>query len=119
MLIRWKGEPEDHDYPAAFAFLSLIYSPKRAEQLVISLRESSTTTYKAKDILRASELPILKADNKHVERNIAKIHAGKLLSPILLVREEAHRKLIIADGWHRACAVELVNEDADIPCKIV
>jgi len=119
MEIRWKDEPDEHDYPAAEAFLSLTYSPKRTAQLVAALRESPITSHKAKDILRASGLPSLTGDNKHVAKNIAKIRAEKLLSPILLVREETHRKLIIADGWHRTCAVELINEDAEIPCKLV
>jgi hypothetical protein len=30
-----------------------------------------------------------------------------------------HAKVIIADGYHRLCAVYSVDEDAMIPCKIV
>jgi len=35
------------------------------------------------------------------------------------VREPYLGKVIIADGYHRMCAVYLVNEDALIHCKIV
>jgi hypothetical protein len=31
----------------------------------------------------------------------------------------AHGKIVIADGYHRPCAVYSFDEDADIPCKIV
>ena len=42
---------------------------------------------------------------------------GKALSPILLVRQSG--KVVIADGYHRLCAVYGFDEDAPIPCKIV
>lgn len=48
-----------------------------------------------------------------------KIAAGKKLSPLLLVRDPSHGKLIIADGYHRMCAVYLFDEDPPVPCKIV
>ena len=41
------------------------------------------------------------------------------LSPLLLVRDPSHGKLIIADGYHRMCAVYLFDEDTPVPCKIV
>lgn len=44
---------------------------------------------------------------------------GQGLSPLLLVRDEAHGKLVIADGYHRLCAIYGFEEDAWIHCKIV
>ena len=41
------------------------------------------------------------------------------LSPLLLVRDADAGRLIIADGYHRLCAVYSIHEDALIPCKIV
>ena len=41
------------------------------------------------------------------------------IAPLLLVRMKDHSKLIIADGYHRLCAVYSFDEDALIPCKIV
>jgi hypothetical protein len=38
---------------------------------------------------------------------------------LLLVRDNANGKVIIADGYHRLCAVYSLDEDAVIPCKIV
>jgi hypothetical protein len=43
------------------------------------------------------------------------------LSPVLLVRGrlDAHVPLTVADGYHRICASYHLDEDADIPCRIV
>lgn len=76
------------------------------------------TAFKAKDIFRASGLSLLGVSNHHVQRDQKKIADGKELSPILLVRDPAHGKVIIADGYHRMCAVYSLDEDAQIPCKI-
>jgi hypothetical protein len=54
-----------------------------------------------------------------VEKNLAKIDSGMKLSPLLLVRDPSNGKVIVADGYHRLCAVYAHDEDALIPCKIV
>ena len=77
------------------------------------------TSFAAKDIFRASELPLLGPTNSHVRKNQKKLAAGKKLSPLLLVRDTVHGKLIIADGYHRMCAVYSFDEDTVVPCKIV
>ena len=59
---------------------------------------------------------ILDRHNSHVQHNLQKIHDGKKLSPILLVR--AGEKLLIADGYHRVCTIYGLDEDAEIPAKI-
>jgi len=83
------------------------------------LLHAPMTSFKAKDIFRASRLPLLGTDNYHVRQNEKKIARGKRLSPLLLVRDPSHGKVIIADGYHRMCAMYLVNEDTSVPCKIV
>ena len=87
-----------------------------ADSIVRKLRNEVMTQFKAKDIFRASGLPLLGVSNDHVDRNIDKIRAGKPLSPVLLVQDRG--KLIVADGYHRICAVYTFDEDAYIPCKI-
>ena len=72
----------------------------------------------AKDILRAARLSLLPADNPHVRSDLAKISAGKKLSPILLVRGSAADALQIADGYHRVCASYLTDENTPIPCRL-
>lgn len=83
------------------------------------LRQAPMSRFKAKDIFRASGLSLLGVSNSHVDADRDKIAAGKPLSPLLLVRDSQHGKVIIADGYHRLCAVYSAAEDADIPCKIV
>jgi hypothetical protein len=112
----WKDKPEKHDFPAALDYLILMLDADDAAKLVTALQGAKVTHHKCKDILRASELPILPVDNKHVARDLAKVAQGELLSPVLLIRG---RPLIIADGYHRVCASYWLDEDADIPCLIV
>lgn len=103
--IQWLGEPEDHNYPAALSYLSLLFAETTATTYVEKLRHAPATQFKAKDIFRASGLSLLGVSNSHVENDQRKIAAGKKLSPLLLVRDSTNSKVIIADGYHRLCAV--------------
>ncbi len=117
----WKNEPDEHDYPAAESYLSLIMPPGRAKQLSKRLRQREIEHFKAKDLLRASGLQALNASNVHVAKDLTKVKEGNRLSPVLLVRGslEPRGPLIVADGYHRICASYHLDEDADIPCRIV
>jgi hypothetical protein len=84
----------------------------------INGRKAPRSKFKAKDIFRASDLSLLGVSNSHVKRDRKKIQAGKALSPLLLIRDAANGKVIIADGYHRLCAVYSYDENAVIPCKI-
>jgi len=117
--ILWAKEPQEHDYPAAASYLDLIYAPEVNRRLVKKLRHAPMTQFHAKDVFRASRLPLLGPANYHVKKVRAKIAAGHELSPILLVRDEANGKVVIADGFHRMCGVYSFDEDAVLPCKIV
>jgi hypothetical protein len=116
---RWLSEPEKHDYPAAESYLTLLYDEETAPKYAKALSRAPMTSFAAKDIFRASQLPLLGSNNSHVRKNQKKLAAGKKLSPLLLVRDLAHGKLIIADGYHRMCAVYSFDEDTIVPCKIV
>ena len=117
--IDWLSEPEAHDYPAAKSYLSLTYADRTAASLIQRLRRASMSSFKAKDIFRASGLSLLGISNHHVEKDRRKIGQGKPLSPLLLVRDKVNGRVIIADGYHRLCAVYTFDEDAPISCKIV
>ena len=117
--IKWLTKPEDHDYPAALSFLSLLFADKVATRHVNQLKRARVSTFKSKDIFRASGLSLLGVSNSHVNKDRVKIKSGIQLSPLLLVRNPANGKVIIADGYHRLCAVYSCDEDAVIPCKIV
>jgi hypothetical protein len=119
--VRWKDEPDQHDYPAAASYLALVADPAAADVLVEGLRNAPIEHHKAKDILRASGLPALPLENVHVAKDVAKVKADTALSPVLLVRGDIHRgyPLQIADGYHRVCASYHLDEDTDIPCRLV
>jgi hypothetical protein len=116
----WKKEPDDHDYPAAEDYLSLLMPPAQAKRAVRRLRAAPLVTRKAKDLLRASRLPALLPENFHVARDLQKVKEGKQLSPVLLVRGQltSDVSVTIADGYHRICASYHLDEDTDIPCRI-
>ena len=113
----WLPEPEEHDYPAAATYLSLVCDHSLI--LMENLQHASIFNFKAKDIFRASKLSLLGISNSHVLKNLKKIHDRVHLSPLLLVRDATTRSVIIVDGYHRLCAVYHHDEDAMIPCKIV
>ena len=112
--ILWKDEPDEKDYSAAWNYLRLL---GLSSKLITELRQTKgCELFMARDIIRASILPILGIDNNQIEKNLKKIKDGEKLSPILLV---ADVPLIIADGYHRVCAVYRVDDTEEIPCKLV
>jgi hypothetical protein len=115
---KWLKKPEEQDYPAALSYLSLLYDERAAKACVNKLKRAPVAEFKAKDIFRASGLPLLGPGNTHVQKDRQRIKSGRALSPLLLIRDSANGKVIIADGYHRLCAVYSYTEDAVIPCKI-
>jgi len=119
VIISWLDQPEEHDYPAAFSYLNLLYDDHTAQRFVAGLRAATVREFKAKDIFRASGLALLGIENAHVDKDRRRIRDGVKLSPLLLVRDPGHGKVIIADGYHRMCAIYSFYEDAMVLCKIV
>lgn len=117
--IMWLERPKDHNYPAAMDYLCLLYEKKMASKYVNKLKRAPIVEFLAKDIFRASGLPLLGVSNVRLQRDRKKILANEELSPLLLVRDTKNGKVVIADGYHRMCAVYSYDEDASIPCKIV
>ena len=119
--IQWLSIPEQHDYPAARSYLSLLLSPKEVDDVIARLHDVEVTTFKARDILRAAGLKALDAENRHVARDLKKIKNGEALSPIILIRGNLStaRRLTIADGYHRACAAYVYDEDVEVACQTV
>jgi hypothetical protein len=114
--ILWKKKPGEHDYPAAFSYLRLIMSDSDAKCIVERLKSAEMSTAKAKDIIRASGVRLLDMDDPGVKRDLAKISQGEKLSPVLLVHFNGG--LVIADGYHRCCAVYHYDYNMDVPMKI-
>lgn len=117
----WKPEPDEHDYPAAQDYLELLMPEHHAAEVVEALKSAPLTHKKAKDLLRASRLPLLPGSNVHVALDLKKVRNGDKLSPVLLVRGDFGTgvALTVADGYHRICASYELDEDADIPCRMV
>jgi hypothetical protein len=118
---RWTEKPDAQDYPAAEEYLSLVIPPAAAKTLVRRLRNAAIAKRKAKDLLRASALPLLAPDDYHVAKDLKKVAAGQLLSPVLVIRGMVGVgvPLIVADGYHRICAGYHLDQDANIPCRMV
>ncbi len=119
MKIKWLDKPQKHDYPAAASYLCLTLDLPAAKKVANKLKKAKMTEFAAKDIFRASGLSLLGISDSHVEKDRAQIARDERLSPLLLYRDKANGKLIIADGYHRLCAVYKFDEDAMIPCKII
>jgi hypothetical protein len=117
--IRWLKLPQKHDYPAARAYLDLLLSPREAKKIVDELKRTNVEEFAAKDILRAADVPLLPVTDSDVKKDRQLIIHKTALSPLLLYRDPAFRRVIIADGYHRLCAVYSFDEKAMIPCQIV
>jgi hypothetical protein len=119
--VTWKAEPDEHDYPAAASYLALIAAPAQVDDLVKRLQGAPIQHFKAKDMLRAAALPLLPVDNAHVAADLAKVRKGKRLSPVLIVRGDLVSGVAaqISDGYHRVCASYHLDENTDIPCRII
>ena len=118
IAIRWRDKPTKDDFAAAECYLGLLFDAATVTKYIAKLRRSRGSEFKAKDLLRASDLSPLGVSNSHVERDRKKITKGTLLSPVLLVRDSKNAKVIVADGYHRLCAAYSVDEDATVPCWI-
>ena len=118
--LEWAEKGEAEDFDAAEKFLSLLCSDTKAKALVKSLRGAKLVEHAAKDLLRAAHLPLLPSDELHVDEDLKRIHKGKALAPVLLVRGDiaSGLPLIVADGHHRICAVCYFDESASIRCRI-
>jgi hypothetical protein len=120
-LVAWSTEPAEKDYRSAQSYLRLVAGDEDVQALTAALAQASTVHQHAKDILRASGLPLLPADDVEVAKDLARVAAGVALSPVLLVGGDLRsgRPVQIADGYHRVCASYHLGEDTDIPCHLV
>jgi hypothetical protein len=118
--IRWQKSPGARDLEAAGNYLSLLAPVAGAAVLVRALRAARNTEHAAKDLLRASALPLLTREESQVAQDLKRIRKGRALAPVLLVEGDAGRAvpLTVADGYHRICAAWYHDEDAPIACRI-
>jgi hypothetical protein len=67
--IKWLPDVEEHDYPAAESYLTILYSEEKVADMVAKLRSAAISHFKAKDIFRATQLSLLGVSNSHVEKD--------------------------------------------------
>jgi hypothetical protein len=118
---QWNKRPDPNDYKAALNYLSLQFKQSTAESLVARARRAPCVERAAKDLLRASNLPLLTIDEKHVAEDLKRIRKGKPISPVLVVQGDLTegRPFVIADGYHRICAACHADEDAPVAVVLV
>lgn len=120
-IMLWQSEPDNHDYPAAESYLSLLTTIAQAKKLVARLKKAPIVMHPAKDILRSAQLDLLPMDDAAVVRDITKVAQGMKLSPVLIMRGDytTGTPLVIADGYHRVCSSYHLSENELIPCRII
>jgi hypothetical protein len=117
----WKKQLFKEEFAAALDYLSLQLPNAKARKLVGEARNIRPTQRIAKDVLRASRLPLLPSDERHVAEDLKKIRKGKALSPVILIQGDLTkgRPPIIADGYHRMCAACHADEDSPVAIVLV
>ncbi len=114
---QWLPDVAAHDYEAARNYLTLRLDEHRADVAIAALRASGHVEQRrANDIIRACGLPALPREDPGVAKNLAKIKAGKKLSPVLLVSYGYGGD--IADGYHRVSAAYLLDPYGLVPLRI-
>jgi hypothetical protein len=114
--INWAKDVAEDNYVAAQRYLSLVVGNHSAASLTRALRRAKLDHQVARDLMRAADYrPTAPNDKK--QRN--EIRNGHKLTPFLVVRDIAQRRLIIADGYHRIGAICEFDDETQVPCRIV
>lgn len=116
--VQWLDDAIDEDYTAAAHYLSLLDIQKNVDKAVAEMRSAAITEFKAADLLRAAQLTVPKADDRPTREQVKRIKNGEPISPVLLMRVSALKKVIIADGFHRVCAAYRLDPDVILHCKL-
>ena len=114
--LNWLADVEDHDFDAAFEYLSLRWNDDAAKKMVAALRQAKVTTRRPNDILRACDRAPLPIDDPGVRRDLGKVIDGKKLSPVLVVSHPVAAD--IADGYHRVSLAYNIDPFAPMPLRI-
>jgi hypothetical protein len=114
--IAWLKDVAEHDYEAAFDYLSLKFDGKRAGEIVDRLKKSKVTSRRANDILRATGLSPLPLTDPGVQRDLLKLLNGDKLSPVLVSDQKPSAD--IADGYHRVSLAYNIDPFMSVPLKL-
>jgi len=108
--VLWGEEPDEHGLPPRLRTISpLIASDAQISEIVAALKKAPIVHKKAKDLLRASRLALLPADNPHVCVDVKKIKKGKpLFAPSWLCAGDLNTD--VGDADRRTGTTGLVRE---------
>jgi hypothetical protein len=112
----WLSDVADHDYEAAFNYLSLKLDKKRATDAVARMKKAKVTSRRANDILRATGLPPLSLTDPGVKKDLLKLLSGEKLSPVLVCDQAASPD--IADGYHRVSLAYNIDPFLMVPLRL-
>jgi hypothetical protein len=110
--LRWKKDVDEHDYAAAFSYLSIRFGEGRAEKVAAELKKLPVITRRANDILRATGRAPLPLSDPGVLKDLKKVLGGEKLSPVLVAEAD------IADGYHRLSLAYALDPYAEVPLKL-
>lgn len=114
--IAWLKDVAEHDYDAAYNYLSLRFDKKRAGEIVERIKKAKVTSRRANDILRATGLPPLPLTDPGVQRDLLKLLNGEKLSPVLVCDQKPGAD--IADGYHRVSLAYNIDPFMNVPLKL-
>ena len=114
--ITWLKDVAEHDYDAAYNYLSLKFDEKRAGEVVARMKKAKLTLRRANDILRATGLPALPLTDPGVQRDLLKLLNGEKLSPVLVCDQKPGAD--IADGYHRVSLAYNIDPFMMVPLRL-
>jgi hypothetical protein len=114
--ITWLKDVAEHDYEAAYSYLSLKFDEKRADEVVARMKKAKLTSRRANDILRATGLPALPLTDPGVQRDLLKLLNGEKLSPVLVCDQKPGAD--IADGYHRVSLAYNIDPFMMVPLRL-
>ena len=114
--IEWLKDVAEHDYEAAYNYLSLKFDEKRANDIADRMKKATLTMRRANDILRATSLPALPLTDPGVQRDLLKVLSGEKLSPVLVCDQKPGAD--IADGYHRVSLAYNIDPFMSVPLRL-
>ncbi len=114
--IAWLADVAEHDYEAAYNYLSLKLDEKRASDIVDRMKKAKVTARRANDILRATGLTPLPLTDPGVKRDLLKVLSGEKLSPVLVCDQKVGPD--IADGYHRVSLAYNIDPFMSVPLRL-
>ena len=121
LKVKWSKKGELADFAAAQKYLALLTSDAKAKALVAPCAKRSLSNTRRRTCCGRRNCRSCRAYDPHVDEDLKRIEKEKSLPQVLLIRGDMGRSLplVVADGYHRICAVIYFDESAPVSCRIV